>query len=53
MKKMYQVVGAAMVVYNELGNGLSEQIYQECLSIISERYIFDPSKKQYEYIRYK
>ena len=132
MKKMYQVVGAAMVVYNELGNGLSEQIYQECLSIvcsekgipwerekllkmyfhgqelkkfykadfvcfdnlivelkavselsndhrgqllnylriiqsdagllinfghpsmlISERYIFDPSKNQYEYIRYK
>ena len=32
--KMYQVIGAAMEVYNELGYGLSEPIYQECLSIV-------------------
>ena len=34
LEKMYQVIGAAMVVYNELGYGLSEPIYQECLSIV-------------------
>ena len=34
LQKMYQVIGAAMVVYNELGNGLSEPIYQECMSIV-------------------
>ena len=33
-KKMYQVIGAAMVVYNEVGYGLAEPIYQECLSIV-------------------
>ena len=34
LNKMYQVIGAAMEVYNELGYGMSEPIYQECLSII-------------------
>ena len=33
LNKMYQIIGAAMEVYNELGFGLSEPIYQECLSI--------------------
>ena len=33
LNKMYQVIGAAMEVYNELGYGLAEPIYQECLSI--------------------
>ena len=32
--KMYQIIGAAMDVYNELGHGMSEPIYQECLSIV-------------------
>lgn len=32
--EMYQIIGAAMDVYNELGYGLSEPIYQECLSIV-------------------
>ena len=31
---MYQIIGAAMTLYNELGSGYSEPIYQECLSVI-------------------
>ena len=34
LNKMYQIIGAAMEVYNELGYGLSEPVYQECLSIV-------------------
>ena len=34
LNKMYQIIGAAMEVYNELGFGMSEPIYQECLSIV-------------------
>ena len=32
--KMYTIVGIAMQLYNELGHGLAEPIYQECLSIL-------------------
>lgn len=32
--RMYQIIGAAMTLYNELGSGYSEPIYQECLSVI-------------------
>ena len=34
LEKMYKIIGAAMDLYNELGYGYSEPIYQECLSII-------------------
>ena len=34
LDKMYRIIGAAMDLYNELGYGYSEPIYQECLSII-------------------
>ena len=33
-EKMYRIVGVAMQLYNELGYGLAEPIYQECLSIL-------------------
>ena len=33
-QKMYRIVGAAMTLYNELGHGFSEAVYQECLSIL-------------------
>lgn len=33
-KRMYNIIGAAMSLYNELGSGYSESIYQECLSVI-------------------
>ena len=32
--RMYRIIGAAMSLYNELGSGYSEPIYQECLSVI-------------------
>ena len=32
--KMYTIVGVAMQLYNELGYGLAEPVYQECLSIL-------------------
>ena len=33
-KRMYRIVGAAMTLYNELGFGYAEAIYQECLAIV-------------------
>ena len=30
---MYDVVGAAMEVYNTLGRGMAEPIYQEALAV--------------------
>ena len=33
-ERMYNIIGAAMALYNEISYGFSEPIYQECLSII-------------------
>lgn len=33
-ERMYNIIGAAMALYNEIGYGFSEPIYQECLSIV-------------------
>lgn len=33
-ERMYNIIGAAMALYNEVGYGFSEPIYQECLSIV-------------------
>lgn len=39
-ERMYNIIGAAMSLYNEIGSGYSEPIYQECLSVLcSERNI--------------
>lgn len=32
-EERYRVVGAAMEVYNQMGGGLTEPIYQECLEL--------------------
>lgn len=32
-KEAYQIVGAAMEVYNAMGNGFVEPVYQECMEI--------------------
>ena len=37
-ERMYNIIGAAMSLYNEICSGYSEPIYQECLSVLcSER----------------
>ena len=36
LQKMYHIIGACMDLYNELGFGFSEPIYQECLSVVCE-----------------
>jgi GxxExxY protein len=43
----YRLVGAAMEVYNEMGGGLAEPIYQECMEIeLGLREIpFDPQRE--------
>ena len=39
-ERMYNIIGAAMSLYNEIGSGYSEPIYLECLSVLcSERNI--------------
>ena len=35
-QKMYQIAGLGMKLYNELGPGYSDPIYQECLSILCQ-----------------
>ena len=34
LQQMYTIVGLAMQLYNELGPGYAEPIYQECLSVL-------------------
>lgn len=33
-ERMYNIIGAAMSLYNELGSGYAEPIYQECLAVV-------------------
>lgn len=50
--RMYNIIGAAMSLYNELGSGYSEPIYQECLSVIcSEKYMFNALTNKFDLIR--
>ena len=51
-ERMYNIIGAAMSLYNELGCGYSELIYQECLAIVcSEKYIHNELTNKYDLIR--
>lgn len=36
VQQMYTIVGLAMQLYNELGPGYAEPIYQECLSVLCD-----------------
>lgn len=46
-KEGYELVGMAMNVYNEMGGGLLEEIYQQCLEIeLSVNSVPFDSKKQ-------
>lgn len=51
--EVYAIVGAAMEVYNDLGSGFLEPVYQEAMEIeIASRKI--PSKSQYQItVKYK
>ena len=52
-EESYKIIGAAMMVHNELGNGFLEVVYQEALSLeFKEQYIPFEKEKQIE-IYYK
>ena len=40
--EVYEIIGAAMEVYNQLRPGFGEAIYQEAMEIESESRINDP-----------
>lgn len=49
----YAIVGAAMAVYNEMGHGFLEAVYQECLEIeLAERGITFRAREALE-LRYR
>ena len=50
---VYDIIGSAFDVYNEMGNGFLEAVYQECMEIeLSERKIPFKAQKQLQ-LRYK
>lgn len=44
-KDIYDVVGAAMEVYNTLGRGMAEPIYQEALAV--------EMKKSWRFVKFR
>ena len=51
--EVYAIIGAAMDVYNHLGSGFSEAIYQEALEIESDLRKLPNNPQQEIYIAYK
>ena len=51
--EVYAIIGAAMEVYNQLGPGFGEAIYQEALEIESDSRNIPNNPQQEIYIKYK
>lgn len=51
--EVYAIIGAAMEVYNQLGPGFGEAIYQEALEIESDSRKLPNNPQQEIYIKYK
>lgn len=51
--EVYAIIGAAMEVYNQLGSGFGEAIYQEALEIESDLRKLPNTHQQEIYITYK
>ena len=45
-ERMYNIIGAAMSLYNEIGSGYSEPIYQECLSVLCSEKGYSMGKRE-------
>ena len=50
---MYDVVGAAMEVYNQLGRGMAEAIYQEVLAVEMKKRGMTAEREKELRLRYK
>ena len=51
--EVYAIIGAAMEVYNQLGPGFSEEIYQEALEIEVESLRIPNTSQERIYVHYK
>jgi len=52
-KDMYDVVGAAMEVYNTLGRGMAEAIYQEALAVEMKKRGMEAEREKKLQLHYK
>lgn len=52
-KEMYDVVGAAMEVYNTLGRGMAEAIYQEALAVEMKKRGMEAEREKKLQLHYK
>ena len=52
-KDMYDVVGAAMEVYNTLGRGMAEAIYQEALAVEMNKRGMEAEREKKLQLQYK
>jgi GxxExxY protein len=52
-RDMYDVVGAAMEVYNQLGRGMAEAIYQEALAVEMKKRGMSAEREKQLRLRYK